>query len=398
MSRLSTGFAIAVLAVAPAAAVEHQKKPPAPQQRPVQSAPARTGAAPDLARPELPIPSFRDMMRITPHGVPSAPPEGVAEETAAPAEDPFDPNADVAFGAYQRGLYLRAYDEAKRRAEATPPDPAAMTLLGELYANGYGVSRAPETAVGWYARAAKAGDRQAMTALALARVEGFGGPKDEKAAAALFEQAGEKNEPEALYNLAVMKFERGGAPQQAVAARLMKRAAELGEAAAQYAYAVLLKEGRGVEKDPSASAEWMRRAAEQDDVAALVEYGIAVFQGAGVVKNEAEAARLFRRAADRGNAIGQNRLARLYAYGRGVERDPAKAAAWHALARRQGLQDPWLEGFVETLPPEEREAASRLVARWTEGFGPVARASESDAPPSTSPQPSAAAAPAASKP
>ncbi|WP_261404655.1 tetratricopeptide repeat protein [Chenggangzhangella methanolivorans] len=375
---------LALLAASPALAAEPAKRPAPPREK-------AQAAAPEIVSPELPIPSFREMMQLTPG--PSAP-------QAQPApEGPVDPNADVAFGAYQRGFYRQAFEEATRRAAANPPDPAAMTLLGELYANGYFVPRAPKLSLDWYGRAAQAGDPKAMTALALAH-QGNGGAKDETAAMALFERASEKNEPEALYNLAVLRLERGGSPQQtAAAARLMKRAAELGEAAAQYAYAALLKEGRGVERDQSAAAEWMRRAAEQDDVAALVEYGIMVFNGAGVVKNEAEAARLFRRAADQGNPIGQNRLARLYAYGRGVERDAAKAAAWHKLASRQGLRDPWLEGFAETLQPEDRAAADALVERWSEGFGPVARvAAAPAASAATSPQPTAAQAPTSAKP
>ncbi len=387
---------LTLAAALPAVAAEPSKRPAAqtqPVQRPIN------GAAPGVVKPEMPLPSFRDMMRLTPGagGAPQAeaPREDASAGPAVADDGPFAPDADVAFGAFQRGLYRRAFEEATKRAGATPPDAAAMTLLGELYANGYFVPRDPKSATDWYARAAQAGDPRAMTALALARVEGFGGPKDARAAASLFEQAGDKNEPQALYNLAVMRLQQSGSPQQsAAAARMMKRSAELGEAAAQYAYAILLKEGRGVERDLSSSAEWMRRAAEQDDTSALVEYGIMVFNGSGVVKNEQEAARLFRRAADRGNAIGQNRLARLYAYGRGVERDAAKAAAWHQLSSRQGLQDPWLEGFAKTLKPEDREAADALVARWSEGFGPVARvAAAAPASSPTSPQPTAAQAP-----
>ncbi|MDR4308158.1 sel1 repeat family protein [Chelatococcus sambhunathii] len=331
--------------------------------------------APGGTKPYLPIPSFRDMMMPDKPEQADEPQDDVAK--AARPEAPVDPNADLAFGAFQRGLYQRAFEEAKKRAEANPPDRAAMTLLGELYANGYGVPRKPEEAVRWYQRAADAGDPRAMTTLALARLEGFGSKKDETAAVALLEKAGEKNEAEALYNLALIELERANAPQQAAAAaRRMKRAADLGEAAAQYAYAVLLREGRGVEKDPSAATEWLRRAAEQDDVAALVEYAIALFKGTGTVSNEAEAARLFRRAADRGNAIAQNRLARLYAYGRGVDRDPVKAAAWHRLSAAQGLKDPWLEGFVGTLDEKDKAAADALTARWSERFGPIPRVSQ----------------------
>ena len=48
-------------------------------------------------------------------------------------------NVDVAYGAFQRGFYLTAFNEATKRAQQN--DPAAMTLLGELYAQGLGVGR-----------------------------------------------------------------------------------------------------------------------------------------------------------------------------------------------------------------------------------------------------------------
>ena len=46
---------------------------------------------------------------------------------------------DPAFGAFQRGYYLTAFNEATKRIDASG-DPKAMTLLGELYANGFGVA------------------------------------------------------------------------------------------------------------------------------------------------------------------------------------------------------------------------------------------------------------------
>ena len=47
---------------------------------------------------------------------------------------------DLAFGAFQRGFYLTAFGIATRRVEEKG-DVKAMTLLGELYAHGFGVSR-----------------------------------------------------------------------------------------------------------------------------------------------------------------------------------------------------------------------------------------------------------------
>ncbi len=53
------------------------------------------------------------------------------EPVPAPAAQPAA-DIDLAYGAYQRGYYLYAFNEAKRRAEQEQ-DPKAMTLLGELY-------------------------------------------------------------------------------------------------------------------------------------------------------------------------------------------------------------------------------------------------------------------------
>ena len=73
---------------------------------------------------------------------------------------------DLALAAYQRGYYLTAMQEAMKRIEADPGDGPAMTLVGELYAQGLGVRHDATEAARWYALAAAAGDRQAIFALA----------------------------------------------------------------------------------------------------------------------------------------------------------------------------------------------------------------------------------------
>ena len=61
-------------------------------------------------------------------------------------------NLDLAYGAFQRGYYLTALAEATKRAQQN--DPAAMTLLGEIYAQGLGVGRDDAKAAQWYKLAA----------------------------------------------------------------------------------------------------------------------------------------------------------------------------------------------------------------------------------------------------
>ena len=100
-----------------------QLTPPAPRA-PVKPAP-RTTANPSPAKPATPKPAASE-------GAPPAP----AEQPAAVSGR----NPDLAYGAFQRGHYMTAFAIATRRIEEKN-DIKAMTLLGELYANGFGVDR-----------------------------------------------------------------------------------------------------------------------------------------------------------------------------------------------------------------------------------------------------------------
>src|SRR5712671_2216355 len=93
-----------------------------------------------------------------PAPTPAAKPQLPTSATTAPGTD--DPNADVVFGAYQRGQYKTAFDLATARAGNG--DPKSMAMLGELYAGGLGVKRDHAKAAEWYKRASDLGDREAM--------------------------------------------------------------------------------------------------------------------------------------------------------------------------------------------------------------------------------------------
>ncbi|GGK38778.1 tetratricopeptide repeat protein [Salinarimonas ramus] len=271
------------------------------------------------------------------------------------------PGADLAYGAYQRGYYLTAFHRATQRLESAPDDAAAMTLLGELYAQGLGIPQDVARAADWYRLAAREGDPNALFALAMIEIEGATGEADPEAGRALLEQAAEAGHPRAAYNLALLLFGSEAEADLARAADLVRRAAEAEIPTAQHALGVLYAEGRGLEENPIAAAAWFARSARNGDVPGMVEYAIALFNGEGIATNEEEAARWFREAAFNGNAVAQNRLARLYATGRGVPEDPVEAAAWHLAASAQGLADPWLDEELERLGADEREHARSLA-------------------------------------
>ncbi len=292
---------------------------------------------------------------------PYAPPPQGAVPT--PAQSPAP---DLAFGAYQRGFYITAFREAMQRVTANPRDAAAMTLIGEIYREGYAVRQDSAEASHWYRLASGLGDREAAFVLGVLLLNGAPGVDEDRAGAkAQFEKAAAQNEAGALYNLGVMAIagDATAKPDFAKAADYFRRAADAGDDNGAYSYGVLLREGRGVPLDITESAHWLKRAADGGIIAGQVEYAIMLFNGVGVEKNEAAAAKLFLIAAARNNPIAQNRLAHLYVSGRGVPRDLVEAATWHRFAKAAGLEDAELDAATAHLTPAENERVNQLVRR-----------------------------------
>ena len=102
------------------------------------------------------------------------------------------PQPDLAYGAYQRGLYVTAFREASERVARNPDDAAAMTLLGELYNHGLGVGLDYAKAAEWYRLAAKRGDGHALSALGLMALDGRGMAKNPDQGKEWLEQAARK--------------------------------------------------------------------------------------------------------------------------------------------------------------------------------------------------------------
>ncbi|MDB5590362.1 tetratricopeptide repeat protein [Enterovirga sp.] len=281
---------------------------------------------------------------------------------ASPATAAARP-ADLAYGAYQRGLYLTAYREATARLDKSPGDAAAMTLLGELFNQGLAVRANPEEAAAWYRLAAARGSPHAMATLGLMSMDGRGTPRDLSAARSWLDKAAALGEPTAAYNLGLLLLSEGSDQASARAAALLTVAAEAEIADAQHALGVLYSRGQaGLPRDPAKAAALYLRAARNGSIAGDVEFAIVQFNGDGVAKDETAASKHFRRAAARGNAIAQNRLARLYAMGRGVPRSLLEAAVWHLLAKGQGLEDRWLDNALSELPAADRKRAEQLAA------------------------------------
>ena len=270
---------------------------------------------------------------------------------------------DAAYGAFQRGFYLTALELALPRAEGA--EPAAQTLIAEIYAKGLGVPQNLNSAASWYAIAARNGDANATFELGMMYQDGRGVPKSRERAAKLFADAAGLGNVAAMYNLGLLHIEgKYAAPDTVRAAALIKAAAEGGMVEAMYDYGGMLMTGAGVPPDISAGAEQIAAAAKGGLVAAQVDFATLLYLGNGVPRDLPEAVKWYGRAAAAGNPVAQNRYAKLLAVGEGIEPDLETAAMWRSLARRQGLSDPQLDELLVSILPDELTRAEERARFW----------------------------------
>jgi TPR repeat protein len=177
---------------------------------------------------------------------------------------------DYVYGEFQRGFYLTAFGLATHRAEEKG-DAKAMTLIGQIYADGLGVKQSDAKAAEWYKLGADRGDRNAMFALAMFAVQGRAGPRNRETAAKWLAAAAKLEHPLAAYDLALLYMEGQLFPQDFVrAAELLRVAAQGGSSEAQYALGTLYKQGRGVDKNNREAARLWGLAALADNTEAQV--------------------------------------------------------------------------------------------------------------------------------
>jgi len=242
--------------------------------------------------------------------------------------------AQEALDAFTRQDYATAFQELQPLAQHG--DAAAQSLLGFLYANGYGVAQDYAQAVQWFRRAADQGHARAQFYLGSLYSAGHGVPQDVTQAAQWYRRAADQGEPRAQLGLGLLYAKGQGVPQDAAqAAQWLRRAAEQGLAPAQYSLGVLYAEGRGVPQDTNQAVQWYRRAAEQ------------------------------------GDASAQFNLGRLYGLGREVPQDLLQAHFWLTLASTGLPAGPQRattirasDAVAARLTPTQLTRAQALVRDW----------------------------------
>ena len=282
----------------------------------------------------------------------------------SPTLDAVDPGrfgerpADAAYGAFQRGFYITALNLATPLA--LQGDPAAQTLIAEIYSSGLGVKRDLVKATEWYEKAADQGVPEALFQLAMILLDG--GPElgDRDRAFTLLERAADADHRLAQFNYAQMLTSRD--PTSAGLARAAdyyEKAARGGLADAQYAMARIYEAGTaGRPADDAEARRWLEAAATQNYDTAQIELGTWLVEGSHGERDPEQGFAWLMRAARAGNPAAQNRVAKLYRAGVGVEPDTVTAAAWYMRARRAGLVDPVMEDQIMGMSEEELQLAA----------------------------------------
>jgi TPR repeat protein len=286
--------------------------------------------------------------------------------TGQPA-GPAVPNADLAYGAYQRGYYLTAFELALPRAQLG--DLSAQTLIAEMYDRGLGVAKNPKEATAWYQIAANNNNVEAQFGYAVKLLEGRYVKPDKAEAKRLMKIAADRGHATAAFNYAqILVDERPTSEGMKEALPYLETAAQRQIPDAYYVLAQIYHSGKlnGYPQDDIA-LDWMAKAAHAGIDTAQVELGIWLANGTGGVENKKAAFGWMTRAAVAGNVIARNRLAKMYAQGIGVEQNSQEAAKWHILARRAGLNDVWLDDFINLIDRKDLAKALEAANRWPTG-------------------------------
>ncbi|MFC4623667.1 tetratricopeptide repeat protein [Daeguia caeni] len=276
---------------------------------------------------------------------------------------PIDPHRfgdkvpDEAFGAYQRGLYLTAFNLARPKAEQG--DPASQTLIAEIYARGLGVPADQTKAAEWYAKAAEQGQREAQFRYAAMLLQGKYVPKDPQKAEFYMKKAAEAGNPMAQFNYAQMlMLKTPGKAGLDLAFPWFEKAAEANLADAQYALSQIYANGTDkIARDDNRARAYLLQAAIKGYDTAQYDLGEWLVTGRGGERNYEAGFKWTAAAARRGLVAAQASLARLYRDGLGTEGDLVKAAAWYIVAQRAGYRAPDLNDMMDGLDDEQIKQA-----------------------------------------
>ena len=272
----------------------------------------------------------------------------------------FEENDEQALIWYQKAL------------EIDPNSKTALTGLGSIYYNGYGVSVDRDKGIAFYLKGAYSGS--GMSALRLAEHYNclsdaqcifwyekafdngetsaayklytlYMGNKfitaDESKQLEWLEKGAEANDTDCQLALAYEYFSGGICKQDfSLALKWMLTAAENGSGAAMNNLAIMYTEGQAGEKNYEVALEWAIKGAKNGDASQLNRYALLYQDGDGFLPHMPEkGAELLQIGADSGNTSSMVFLSRAYLQGLGVETNEEKALSLLESAAKKGNKD-----------------------------------------------------------
>ena len=255
--------------------------------------------------------------------------------TAAPTAQKTLPDIKEIKLAFAQKKYITTRKLAEPRAAAG--DVTAITMLADIYANGYGVNKNSTIAAAYYKQAAQLGDAEAQLKLAFLYKDGIGVGKDSAKSFYWFDKAAKQAHPMAQYRLAVIyKKGQGATRDYQKAFDYFSLSAKQGNLAAQSGLGLMYRDGLGVKKDHAAALDWFMQAANKGHAKAQVYLALMYAQGNGVKRNTNKAIFWFEKAAGQGNVLAQSKLGQLYEYGGKDVKNMSLAIRWYKKAAKNG--------------------------------------------------------------
>lgn len=217
---------------------------------------------------------------------------------------------------------------------AAQPFPPAQRLLGYCLLKGdIGLPKDPVAAMGWFTKAAKAGDADSQFELGLGYHTGNGHPKSQVMAAWCWHQASLQGHVGATSNLGN-----------------------------------IYKDGDGVIKNPERAVALWERAADTGDGIAMLNLAGCYLEGMGKPKDEDEAVRMLDKSFQAGRVEALGMLARVCNQSANGKRR-AEAGHWACMAAARGLLQPCefmaIDGGNRSERHEKVAAASWAFAAAT---------------------------------
>lgn len=236
-------------------------------------------------------------------------------------------------------------------------DAIAWVILGNKFFNGDGTDECQKTAVGYYHKAAQAGEARGMYALGMAYKNGWHVEKDMSTAAKLYISSSEMGYPYAFFELGLY-FQNGIGVEEdhKKSTHWFQKASDFDVDEACSHLAWNYTHGRGVEKDESRGHEFHLKAAENGNFNSMTSVGMNYYLGRGVEKKQSESIFWWKKAIDAGtnDAMTYRNLGIAFEFGDATPANWGKAKEYYEGAAKLGDKVSEFRALFRVFPEDGR--------------------------------------------